>query len=135
MGRVTPSEDASTYPSKVRAAIALAHQLGFPLTRADAEGGEPTCSLPGTGRLLATLAAACAGGRIGEIGAGTGVGAAWIASAMPDDATLVTVELDDERASAVTQLFADDPRVTVLCGDANELIPREAPFDLLFIDG
>jgi predicted O-methyltransferase YrrM len=132
MGRVAQSDP---YPPKVQAAIALAHELGFPLTRVDAIGAEPTCSLPGTGRLLATLAAACTGGRIGEIGAGTGFGAAWIAHGMPADATLITVELDGDRAAAVQQLFADDSRVTVVHGDAGEVMPGAAPFDLLFVDG
>jgi predicted O-methyltransferase YrrM len=129
-------DDETTYPPRVQRAIALARELGFPLTRADSLDGGPTCSLPGVGRLLAVLAAACTGGaRIGEIGAGTGVGAAWIASAMPADATLLTVEFDEPRARAAQQLFADDERVTVVHGDANEVIPGEAPFDLLFVDG
>jgi predicted O-methyltransferase YrrM len=82
------------------------------------------------------LAAACgSGARIGEIGAGTGVGVAWIASAMPADATLLTVELDERRAHAVQQLFADDDRVTVVHGDAHDVVPGAAPFDLLFVDG
>jgi predicted O-methyltransferase YrrM len=123
-------------PVRVERAIALAQELGFPLRREDAPDGRPTCSLPGVGRLLAMLAAACpSGARIGETGAGTGVGAAWIASAMPPDATLVTVELDDTRARAVQALFADDERVTVVPGDANDVIPDHAPFDLLFVDG
>jgi predicted O-methyltransferase YrrM len=117
-------------------AIALARRLGFPLTRAEAPDGRPTCCLPGVGRLLATLAAACTdGARIGEIGTGTGFGAAWIASAMPADAKLVTIELDDARASAVAELFAGDDRVTVVHGDAAVEVPQRAPFDLLFVDG
>ncbi|MDQ1521082.1 MAG: hypothetical protein QOI55_2155 [Actinomycetota bacterium] len=129
-------DDETTYPPKVQQAIALARDLGFPLTRADSLDGGPTCSLPGVGRLLATLAAACTGGaRIGETGSGAGVGGAWIASAMPADATLLTVEFDERRARAVQRLFADDDRVTVVHGDANEVIPRTAPFDLLFVDG
>jgi predicted O-methyltransferase YrrM len=128
---------ATPIPPRVEAAIALARELGFPLTRDEAPDGRPTCSLPGVGRLLAMLAAACTGRapRIGEIGSGTGVGAAWMASAMPPGATLVTVELDDARAAAVQRLFGDDPRITVVQGDANDVMPRHAPFDLLFVDG
>jgi predicted O-methyltransferase YrrM len=82
------------------------------------------------------LAAARTGGaRIGEIGSGTGFGAAWIAFGMPRDATLVTIELDDERAKAVDELFAADARVTVVHGDAAVEVPQRAPFDLLFVDG
>jgi predicted O-methyltransferase YrrM len=48
---------------------------------------------------------------------------------------LVTVELDAERAAAARSLFADDPAVRVLEGDWHEVMPSEAPFDLLFYDG
>jgi predicted O-methyltransferase YrrM len=47
----------------------------------------------------------------------------------------VTVELDESRARAVAQLFAEDENVRVLQGDWHELMPPEAPFDLLFYDG
>ena len=47
----------------------------------------------------------------------------------------MTVELDAERAAAASRLFADDENVTVLHGDWHELMPPEAPFDLLFYDG
>jgi predicted O-methyltransferase YrrM len=121
-------------PPLVRRARALAREKGFPLTREEA-GARPSASLPGAGRFLAMLAAGCHGGRIGELGTGAGVGTAWMASAMPADCALVTVDIDPELASAAGSLFADDPRVTVLIGDARPLIAGHAPFDLLFADG
>jgi predicted O-methyltransferase YrrM len=128
--------DLATYPHLAQQAVALARDLGFPLTRGEANGGGPTCCLPGVGRLLAMLAAARTGGALlGEIGTGTGFGAAWIASGMPKDARLVTIELDDERAAAAQRLFAADDRVTVVPGDAAVEVPSRAPFDLLFVDG
>jgi predicted O-methyltransferase YrrM len=72
---------------------------------------------------------------VGEIGTGTGVGAAWIVSALPPSVPFVTVELDAERAAAAAELFAEDANVRVLEGDWHELMPAEAPFDLLFYDG
>jgi predicted O-methyltransferase YrrM len=92
-------------------------------------------SIPEIGRLLALLAAARPAGRFGEIGAGCGVGAAWVVEAMGPEATLVTTELDEDRAAAVGRLFADVPNAHVLQGDWHELLPPEAPFDLLFFDG
>ena len=92
-------------------------------------------SIPEVGRLLASLAAARPRGRLAEIGTGTGVGAAWIVSAMGPDASFVTVEADDDRAVACARLFADLPNVRVLHGDWHQLMPPEAPFDLLFFDG
>lgn len=56
-------------------------------------------------------------------------------SAMPSTARLVTIEIDARRAAAAAKLFAQDDRVQVLNGDAEELIRDHAPFDLLFADG
>ncbi len=92
-------------------------------------------SITEIGRLLAVLVAARPGGRFAEIGAGCGVGSAWIADALGPEATHVTVELDDERAAAVGRLFADHSNVRVLHGDWHEVLPPEGPFDLLFFDG
>jgi predicted O-methyltransferase YrrM len=87
------------------------------------------------GRLLGVLAAARPNGTLGEIGTGTGVGAAWIVTAMGPDASFVTAEADDDRAAACTRLFAGVPNVHVLHGDWHQVLPPEAPFDLLFFDG
>jgi predicted O-methyltransferase YrrM len=92
-------------------------------------------SIPEVGRLLGVLAASRPRGRLAEIGTGTGVGAAWLASSMWPEATFVTVEADDDRAAACARLFADRPQVRVLHGDWHEVLPPEAPFDLLFFDG
>jgi predicted O-methyltransferase YrrM len=124
-------------PPLVHAAIAAARSARFPLTREDPAyvPGEPTASLPGTGRFLAMLAAGCQAGRIAELGTGTGIGTAWMASAMPADCTLVTAELDPDRAAVAAEVLAADPRVQVLTGDAMTVLSPLAPFDLIFSDG
>lgn len=124
-------------PPLVTRANSLARELGFPLTREEAGQGtaNPSACLPGAGRVLAVLAAGCHGGRIGEIGTGAGIGSAWMASAMPADCTLVSVEIDERLARAAAGLFEADSRVRVLTGDARELITPCGPFDLLFADG
>ncbi len=106
----------------VERAEALARELGF--TRS---------SIPEVGRLLQVLAPGRQ--RVGEIGTGTGVAAAWIISALDNGATFVTVELDEERAAAAAHLFAGLANVRVLRGDWHRVMLREAPFDLLFYDG
>jgi predicted O-methyltransferase YrrM len=122
-------------PPLVERANALARETGFPLTRQEAAPGVASACLPGVGRFLAVLAAGCRGGRIGEAGTGVGVGAAWMASAMPAGCTLVTVESDERRAAAAAALLAADDRVEVICGDAWEILAPRGPFDLLFADG
>lgn len=85
------------------------------------------------GALLHVLTSGGRVRRAGEIGAGAGVGAAWIAAALPPGIPLFTAEPDAGRAAAVADLFADDPDVHVLHGDWREVLAGEAPFDLLFV--
>jgi predicted O-methyltransferase YrrM len=113
-----------TEPPLVARACARADELGFERS-----------SEPEVGRLLHLLAAQRGRTRVGEIGTGTGVGAAWIVSALSPSVPFVTVELDAERAAPAAELFAEDAHVRVLEGDWHELMPAEAPFDLLFYDG
>ena len=110
-------------PPLVERALALAEELGF----------ERSCTGE-VGRLLHVLAASRGRERVAEIGTGTGVGAAWIVSALAPQTPFFTAERDVERAAAAIALFADDPNVHVLAGDWRELLPPEAPFDLLFFD-
>ena len=88
-----------------------------------------------TGRLLHVLAGQSGRSRVAEIGTGCGVGSAWILSALPPEAAFVTVELDEERAIAAAELLAGDDNARVLHGDWWNVLPPEAPFDLLFADG
>jgi predicted O-methyltransferase YrrM len=122
----------SDLPPLVQRALDAAGEVGMPLRR---EGSGPSCCLPDVGRFLAVLAAGCIGGSIGEAGTGVGFGAAWMASAMPVDCRLVTVELDETRVAAARRVFAYEPRVEVVHGDSFDELERRAPFDLLFADG
>jgi predicted O-methyltransferase YrrM len=111
-------------PPLVEKALALAERIGF--TR--------SCS-PETGRLLQVLAGTRGLERVAEIGTGTAVGSAWILSALDPDVAFVTAELDEERTRAAADLLAEDPAARVLAGDWRDVLPAEAPFDLLFADG
>lgn len=73
--------------------------------------------------------------RVAEIGTGCGVGSAWILSALAPEIPFVTVELDAARAAEAAELLSGDPNATVLHGDWQDVLPGEAPFDLLFADG
>jgi predicted O-methyltransferase YrrM len=111
-------------PPLVSRALALERRFGFGRS-----------SIPEMGRLLHVLAAQRGRARVGEIGTGCGVGAAWIVSALAPQVTFVTVELDERLAAASAELFVQDENVRVLQGDWHELMPGQAPFDLLFYDG
>ena len=101
----------------------LARELGFERS-----------SEPEMGPLLHVLAAQRGRARVAEIGTGTGVGAAWIVAGLPPDVPFFTAELDERRAAAAADLFRDDPQVRVLHGDWRDVLPPEAPFDLVFYD-
>jgi predicted O-methyltransferase YrrM len=111
-------------PELVHRAESLAIAMRFELS-----------SIPEVGRLLAVLVSQRPRGRFAEIGSGCGVGSAWIATAMGPEAAFVTVEADEEQAGAVSRLFADQPQVCALHGDWHDVLPGEAPFDLLFFGG
>ena len=111
-------------PPLVERALALSERAGF--TR--------SCSAE-TGRLLQVLAGQRGRTRVAEIGAGCGVGSAWILSALDPGIPFVTVELDAERAP---QWPSCSPGTrTRRCSTATgaSVLPAEAPFDLLFADG
>jgi predicted O-methyltransferase YrrM len=110
-------------PPLVTRALEVERELGF----------ERSC-IREVGLLLHVLAGQRGRSRVGELGTGCGVGAAWIVSALPPTVPFVTVEVDETRARAVAELFAADENVRVLQGDWHELMPPEAPFDLLFLD-
>jgi predicted O-methyltransferase YrrM len=111
-------------PPLVQRALALAERLGF----------DRSCSVE-AGMLLRVLAGQRGRTRVGEIGTGCGVGAAWILSALAPETPFVTVELDPQRAAVAAELLADDEHARVLDGDWADVLPAEAPFDLLFADG
>jgi predicted O-methyltransferase YrrM len=116
-------------PPMVSAATSLAERMGF-----GSDGGVSSC-LPGIGAFLAVLAASRPGGRIAEIGTGFGVGAAWLLSGMDSLARLVTVETDENRASAARDVLRADERVTVITDRWQDCLPGLSPFELVFVDG
>lgn len=116
--------DQSTVPALVRRPVAVALELEFEL-----------CVHPATGRLLQSLAAGVVpGGAVAETGIGTGAGLAWMASFADPGVSFISVELDEDRATAAQEVFVDVPNVSVIHGDAG-LIYEHGPFDLLVFDG
>jgi len=89
-----------------------------------------------TGSLLATLAASKPGGRLLELGTGTGAGAAWLLDGADATASLTTVEVDPDVQAIAVQHLATDPRITFATADADQWLSTYdgEPFDLAFVD-
>ena len=99
-------------------------------------GGFMMSSEPRTGALLRTLVATKPGGRVLEVGAGLGVGAAWLLDGMNAEARLTCLEVHPRISGFCRQFLADDPRVQVITTDATEWLESYAgpPFDFAFVD-
>jgi predicted O-methyltransferase YrrM len=88
------------------------------------------------GALLAALAASKPGGRLLELGTGTGHGTAWLLSGMDLSSHLDTVDSDPGVAAVAQRHLGADRRVTFHVVDGAEFI-RDAPrgaFDLIYAD-
>jgi len=91
------------------------------------------------GALLRVIATSIGATRVLEIGTAIGYSSIWLAGALPADGTLMTMELDPDRAREARENIACaglGDRVVVMIGDARSLIAKVAgPFDLIFQDG
>jgi predicted O-methyltransferase YrrM len=86
-------------------------------------------SIPEVRALLRTLAA---GRDVAELGTAFGEGAAAMAATAR---SVVTVELDPDRAEAARRRLAGVGNVELLEGDCYELLRGRGPFGLVFADG
>jgi len=92
---------------------------------------------PQVGALLRLMASLKPGGRLLEIGTGTGVGTCWLLDGMDAAAKLTTVDINAKVQEIARTHLGTDPRLTILCEDGAEVIRRERPasLDLIFADG
>jgi predicted O-methyltransferase YrrM len=93
-------------------------------------------SEPKVGAFLAALAATKPGGRLLELGTGTGHGTAWLLSGMDPTARLDTVDTDANVVAIARRHLGRDSRVTFHLVDGAEFIQR-APrdrYDLIYAD-
>lgn len=107
------------------------------------EAGLPDINVsPNQGRLMRLLAETAGAGRILEIGTLGGYSGIHLARALPEDGTLLSLELDEHHADVARKNFERAGLagiVEVRVGDARDLLNDlveggEAPFDLVFID-
>jgi len=113
-------------PKAYEAIIADTRKIGF-----------QAWSWPQVGALLRVLAATKPGGRMLEIGTGTGVGTCWLLDGMDAGARLITVDISTKNQAIAQTHLGMDPRLTILSEDGAATIGREPPnsFDLIFADG
>jgi predicted O-methyltransferase YrrM len=93
-------------------------------------------SEPRTGALLRTLAASKPGGRLLELGTGTGLATAWLLSGMDGAATLTSVDTDPRVQAVAQETLGHDPRLNLVTEDGAAFLRRQASqsFDLVFAD-
>ena len=98
--------------------------------------GFAMASEPRTGALLAALAASKPGGRVLELGTGTGVGTAWLLSGMDAGSRLDTVDTDSNVVDVARRHLGADSRVTFHVMDGATFINQvpQVRFDLIYAD-
>jgi predicted O-methyltransferase YrrM len=96
----------------------------------------PMPSEPRTGAMLRVLAASKPGGRVLELGTGTGLSTAWLLDGMDHDATLTSVDVDPRPQAVARELLGADPRLQIVTADAAVFLRQQvhASFDLIFAD-
>ncbi|MFJ7909280.1 O-methyltransferase [Kitasatospora sp. NPDC096204] len=112
-------------------------------TAAADEAGLPKIAVaPNQGKLLHLLALTQGAKRILEVGTLGGYSAIWLARALPEDGTLLTLELDPRHAEVARRNLAAaglagtaEVRVGRAADSLAELVEQGVePFDLVFID-
>lgn len=105
-----------------------------------AKGLPPISIGPDEGRLLHFLVKAISAKNIVEVGTLAGYSACWLASALPGDGVLHTLEYDAKHAAVARENIKEaglTAKVTVHVGAALETLPAlsgAGPYDLVFID-
>ena len=97
---------------------------------------------PNEGRLLQLLVEIAGARRVLEIGTLGGYSAIHFARALPEDGTMISLEIDEHHAKVARNNIARaglSEKVEIRVGDAHELLASlievdEGPFDLIFID-
>jgi len=129
-------------PDAIERYLASLNRFGDPVLDSIARANE-TRGLPlvdaEVGALLRVLALAVGATRILEIGTAVGYSGIWLAGALPPGGSLITMEMNADRAQEARENFARAglaDRVSVVVGDANlKLSKVTGPFDVIFQDG
>jgi predicted O-methyltransferase YrrM len=106
------------------------------ILRDGARVGFRLASEPRTGSLLRVLAGSKPGGRLLELGTGTGVATAWLLAGMDAATRLETVDSDPSVVEVARIHLGGDPRVRFNIAEGGDWLRRWSggPFDLVFAD-
>jgi predicted O-methyltransferase YrrM len=112
-------------PAALPAILARTEALAFPMP-----------SEPRTGAMLRVLAASKPGGRLLELGTGTGLCTAWLLDGMDLDARLISVDVDPGVQAVAREYLGNDARLQLVTSDAAEFLRRQqaTTYDLIFAD-
>lgn len=89
----------------------------------------------GTGALLRLLAASRPGGRMLELGTGTGLATAWLLDGLDASARLISIDIDPV-VQEVAREHLKDERLRFVLADGLDYVRAQPPgsFDLIFAD-
>ena len=129
-------QQPSPRPSSDGTAIARTPPALAAIQADTARLGFSMASEPKTGALLAALAAAKPGGRLLELGTGTGIGTAWLLSGMDASARLDTVDTDAAVVDVARRHLGGDARVAFRVEDGAAFLARADPdtYDMVYAD-
>ena len=116
--------DIRRSPAAVRDILAESEAAGFNMA-----------SEPRVGSMLAVLAASKPGGRLLELGTGTGHGTAWLLAGMDATSRLDTVDADVDVVAIARRYLGADQRVTFHVMDGGDFLRQATSgFDLIYAD-
>ena len=112
-------------PTQLRAIKARTEELKFNMASEDL-----------TGALLQVLAASKPGGKLLELGTGTGIATSWLLSGMDESSSLVSVETDETLQSVAREILGSDNRLSLALEDGAAFLRKQPArsFDLIFAD-
>ena len=86
--------------------------------------------------MLRVLATSKPGGRLLELGTGTGLSTAWLLDGMDQAARLITVDVDPGPQAVAREILGGDVRLEIVTADAAVFLDQQAGemFDLIFAD-
>jgi predicted O-methyltransferase YrrM len=117
--------DYITPPPALKRILARTAALGFDMS-----------SEPRTGALLCALAASKPGGRLLELGTGTGVATAWLLCGMDAHSKLISVDTNPEVQAVAREFLGEDQRLTLVLEDGLQFLQRQMPesYEFVFAD-